>query len=72
MAQANRQCFSDTVQATGALVAKKEVQVRPDLGANQAMQILQVSVQPGDTVKSGQVLARLAPPEGGSLAVIRM
>ena len=62
--QAKRQCFSNTVQATGALVAKKEVLVRPDLGPNQVMQILQVSVQPGETVKSGQVLARLAPPEG--------
>jgi HlyD family secretion protein len=64
VAQAKRQCFSDTVQTTGALVAKKEVLVRPDLGANQVMQISQISVQPGETVKSGQVLARLAPPEG--------
>jgi HlyD family secretion protein len=64
VAQAQRRCFSHTVQATGALVAKKEVQVRPDLGPNQVMQILQVSVQPGDTVKSGQVLARLTPPDG--------
>jgi HlyD family secretion protein len=64
VAQAKRQCFSNTVQATGALVAKKEILVRPDLGPGQVMQILQVSVQPGDTVKSGQLLARLAPPDG--------
>jgi HlyD family secretion protein len=64
VAQAKRQCFSNTVQAAGALVAKKEIQVRPDLGSNQVMQILQVSVLPGDTVKAGQVLARLAPLEG--------
>jgi HlyD family secretion protein len=64
VAQAQRRCFSDTVQATGALVAKREVLVRPDLGPNQVMQILQVSVQPGDAVKSGQLMARLAPPDG--------
>ncbi|TMJ25457.1 MAG: HlyD family efflux transporter periplasmic adaptor subunit [Alphaproteobacteria bacterium] len=64
VAQAKRQCFSNTVQATGSLVAKKEILVRPDLGPTQAMQVLQVSVQPGDTVKSGQVLARLSPPDG--------
>src|SRR5436190_24033070 len=64
VAQAKRQCFSNTVQATGSLVAKKEILVRPDLGPTQAMQVLQVSVQPGDTVKSGQVLARLSPPVG--------
>jgi multidrug efflux pump subunit AcrA (membrane-fusion protein) len=64
VAQAKRECFSNTVQATGAIVAKKEVLVRPDLGPNQAMQISRVYVQPGDTVKSAQALARLSPLEG--------
>jgi HlyD family secretion protein len=43
------------------LVPKEEVLVRPD---REGLQIAKVFVEAGDTVKSGQVLARLAPPEG--------
>ena len=60
VAQAKRDCFNNTIQATGVLVARKEILVRPDRDG----QILQVPVQQGEVVKSGQVLARLAPPEG--------
>ena len=43
------------------LVPRKEILVRPD---REGMQISQVSVQQGDTVRSGQVLVRLIPSEG--------
>jgi multidrug efflux pump subunit AcrA (membrane-fusion protein) len=69
VAQARRMCFANTLQVTGVLVPKKAILVRPD---REGMQISQVLIEPGDTVVSGQVLARLIPPEGvpgGSLAV---
>src|SRR3954447_22489947 len=54
-------CFSDTLQVTGIVVPRNEILVRPD---REGLQISQVLVEPGDTVVSGQVLARLTPPEG--------
>jgi HlyD family secretion protein len=45
------------------LVPREEVLVRPDRDGYQVSQIL---VEPGETVTSGQVLARLSPPEGGT------
>jgi multidrug efflux pump subunit AcrA (membrane-fusion protein) len=54
-------CFSDTIQVTGALVPRNEVLVRPD---REGLQVSQVLVEAGDAVVSGQVLARLIPPEG--------
>ncbi|HEV7982529.1 MAG TPA: efflux RND transporter periplasmic adaptor subunit [Xanthobacteraceae bacterium] len=59
--KAKRECFKDYVDVTGVLVPKEEVLVRPD---REGLQIAKVFVEAGDTVKSGQVLARLAPPEG--------
>ncbi len=54
-------CFSDTLQVTGVLGPRSEVLVRPD---REGLQITQVQVEPGDTVVAGQILARLAPPDG--------
>ena len=59
--KAKRECFVDTLQVTGVLTPSNEVLVRPD---REGWQISQVLVDPGETVTSGQVLARLAPPEG--------
>ena len=59
--KAKRECFKDYVDVTGVLVPKEEVLVRPD---REGLQIAKVFVEAGDTVKSGQVLARLVPPEG--------
>jgi HlyD family secretion protein len=56
-----RMCFSDTLQVTGVVVPRNEVLVRPD---REGLQISQVLVEPGDTVVGGQVLARLAAPDG--------
>ena len=69
VARTLRRCFVDTLPVTGVLIARNETLVRPD---REGYQISQVMVGPGDTVVSGQVLARLAPPEGvggGSVAV---
>jgi HlyD family secretion protein len=59
--KAKRACFKDSVEVTGVLVPREEVLVRPD---REGLQIAKVFVEAGDTVKSGQVLARLSPPEG--------
>jgi HlyD family secretion protein len=61
VAPAKNMCFADTLQVTGVLVPRNEILVRPE---REGLQISQVMVEPGDTIVSGQVLARLAPPEG--------
>jgi len=61
VARTTNVCFTDTLQVTGVVVPRNEILVRPD---REGLQISQVLVEPGDTVVSGQVLARLAPPEG--------
>ncbi len=71
VARTKRECFSNAIQVTGVLVPRREILVRPD---REGLQISQVLVGPGDTVVSGQVLARLIPPDGqsgggGSVAV---
>jgi HlyD family secretion protein len=61
VARTKRECFVDALQVSGVLSPRSEILVRPD---REGLQISQVLVDPGDTVVSGQVLARLAPPEG--------
>jgi multidrug efflux pump subunit AcrA (membrane-fusion protein) len=56
-----RGCFADIIQASGFLVPREEILVRPDV---EGMQVTQIIVEDGDRVTSGQVLARLARPEG--------
>src|SRR3984957_18928819 len=59
--KAKRACFKDAVEVTGVLVPREEVLVRPD---REGLQISKVFVEGGETVKSGQLLDRPAPPEG--------
>src|SRR5262249_17680599 len=69
VARAKNMCFSDTLPGTGVLVPRSEILVRPE---REGLQITQVLVEAGDSVNSGQVLARLAPGEGqqgGTVAV---
>jgi HlyD family secretion protein len=61
--KAKRMCFVDTLQVTGVVSPRNEILVRPE---REGLQISQVLVEAGDTVVSGQVLARLTPPEGQS------
>ncbi|MGA7488352.1 MAG: HlyD family efflux transporter periplasmic adaptor subunit [Xanthobacteraceae bacterium] len=68
---AKNMCFADTLPVSGVLVPRNEILVRPE---REGLQVTQVLVEPGDTIVSGQVLARLAPPEGqegtgGAIAV---
>jgi len=59
--RASRACFTDTLQVSGILVPREEIFVRPE---TEGLQVTQVVVEDGDRVTSGQVLARLARPEG--------
>jgi HlyD family secretion protein len=58
--RAKRSCFADTISVSGMLVPREEVAVRPE---REGLQISQVLVDAGETVTSGQVLARLVPPD---------
>jgi multidrug efflux pump subunit AcrA (membrane-fusion protein) len=65
--KAKKRCFSDTIEVTGLLVPREEVLVRPD---REGLQISQVLVEAGDTVTSGQALARLTDVQQGGGAVV--
>src|SRR5688500_18280398 len=59
--RAARSSFDEAVQVTGALAPRNEVLIRSD---REGWQVSQVLVEAGDNVSSGQVLARLRPPDG--------
>ncbi|MET0710715.1 MAG: HlyD family efflux transporter periplasmic adaptor subunit [Tardiphaga sp.] len=63
---AAKSCFADIVEVSGILVPKEEVSIRPD---RPGLKVADVLVDAGETVTAGQILARLTPPEGGSLQV---
>jgi multidrug efflux pump subunit AcrA (membrane-fusion protein) len=61
-----KSCFSNIVEATGTIVAREETSVRPE---RPGLKVTDVLAEAGDTTTAGQVLARLALPEGGTLQV---
>ncbi|MBR1180134.1 HlyD family efflux transporter periplasmic adaptor subunit [Bradyrhizobium sp. KB893862 SZCCT0404] len=61
-----KSCFSDIVEATGTIIAREETSVRPE---RPGLKVTEVLAEAGDTITAGQVLARLALPEGGTLQV---
>jgi multidrug efflux pump subunit AcrA (membrane-fusion protein) len=61
-----KSCFSDIVEATGTIIAREETSVRPE---RPGLKVTEVLAEAGDTTTAGQVLARLAVPEGGTLQV---
>jgi len=56
-----RACFSDTVEVPGTLAPRQDILIRPE---TEGLHVSQLLADEGDSVKSGQVLARLAPPAG--------
>lgn len=64
--KAAKQCFSAIVEVSGILVPKEETAVRPD---RPGLKVAEVLVDAGETVTAGQPLARLKPPEGGTIVV---
>lgn len=64
--KAAKSCFSDIVEATGSIIAREESSVRPE---RPGLKVTEVLAEAGETTTAGQVLARLALPEGGTLQV---
>ena len=64
--KAAKSCFSDIVEATGTIVTREETAVRPE---RPGLKVSDVLVEAGDTVATGQVLAKLVAPEGGTRQV---
>jgi multidrug efflux pump subunit AcrA (membrane-fusion protein) len=60
--KATKSCFSSIVEASGIILAREETAVRPD---RPGLKVAAILAEPGDTVTSGQTLARLTLPEGG-------
>ncbi|MET4804322.1 HlyD family efflux transporter periplasmic adaptor subunit [Bradyrhizobium sp. LB11.1] len=64
--KAAKSCFSDIVEATGSIIAREETSVRPE---RPGLKVTEVLAEAGETTTAGQVMARLALPEGGTLQV---
>ncbi|WP_316227043.1 efflux RND transporter periplasmic adaptor subunit [Bradyrhizobium sp. SZCCHNS3052] len=64
--KATKACFDNTVEVSGMVLARDETAVRPD---RPGLKVAEVLVDAGDTVTAGQNLARLTPPEGGTIMI---
>jgi HlyD family secretion protein len=64
--KAAKYCFNNNVEISGVVLAREETSVRPE---RQGAKVAEIMADAGDTVTAGQVLARLTPPEGGSITV---
>jgi multidrug efflux pump subunit AcrA (membrane-fusion protein) len=64
--KAAKSCFNDIVEASGTIIAREETSVRPE---RPGLKVTDVLADAGDTITAGQVLAKLALPEGGTLQV---
>jgi len=60
--KAAKSCFSDIVEVSGIVRPREETSVRPD---RPGLKVTEILADAGDTVTSGQTLARLSLPEGG-------
>ncbi|MGJ4913617.1 efflux RND transporter periplasmic adaptor subunit [Bradyrhizobium sp. HKCCYLRH2060] len=64
--KATKACFDNTVEVSGMVLARNETAVRPD---RPGLKVAEVLVDAGDSVTAGQNLARLTPPEGGTIMI---
>jgi HlyD family secretion protein len=64
--KASKFCFPNLVEAFGILIPREETFVRPD---RPGLKVAEILTDAGETVTSGQNLARLALPEGGTTLV---
>ena len=64
---AKKSCFASIVEASGIILPREETSVRPE---RPGLKVAAILVEPGDTVTSGQPLAKLTLPEGGSVQVL--
>jgi HlyD family secretion protein len=60
--KATKSCFSAIVEVSGIVIPREETAVRPE---RPGLKVAEILAEPGDTVTSGQLLARLSLPEGG-------
>ena len=60
--KAAKSCFSAIVEVSGIVIPREETAVRPE---RPGLKVAEILAEPGDTVTSGQLLARLTLPEGG-------
>lgn len=58
--KARSACFTDRLRVSGAVVAREEILVRPDV---EGMQVAQILVEDGARVRVGQPLAHLVRPD---------
>src|SRR5712672_841960 len=65
--KATKSCFGNIVEVSGTIIPREETQVRPE---RPGLKVAEVMADAGDTVTAGQTLARLTPPEGGSVQVL--
>jgi HlyD family secretion protein len=57
-------CFPNIVEAFGLIIPREETMVRPE---RVGLKVADILADAGDTVTSGQNLAKLATPEGGTI-----
>ena len=65
--KATKSCFGNIVEVSGTIIPRDETQVRPE---RPGLKVAEIMADAGDTVTAGQTLARLTPPEGGSVQVL--
>jgi len=64
--KAAKSCFADIVEVSGIVIPREETAVRPERAG---LKVAEILADAGDTVTSGQPLARLTLPEGGATVV---
>jgi multidrug efflux pump subunit AcrA (membrane-fusion protein) len=64
--KAAKSCFANIVEISGIVIPREETAVRPE---RPGLKVAEILAEAGDTVTSGQPLARLGLPEGGATVV---